>query len=230
MQLTISKSHVSVNGIPLHYFSAGDGPPMLLLPGLGTSSDTWRRNVTPLSGFFTLYAPDFPNSDSSSTLRTNFSLDLYVETLRTFLSMLNIERTHLVGLSEGGAVAALLSQRFPEKVHRLILISAAGLQEERAVLMSNKDLLREASGVLNPHRPQAAKLESIMRKPVMLISGEEDRFIDRRAVCYITARNLNAKCVIVPDAGHFPHEEFPETVSRHIITYCTETPINTWCG
>ena len=52
---------IALNGVKIHYVQAGQGPVVLLLHGLGSSLDTWRRNLEPLANAgFTVRAPTCP--------------------------------------------------------------------------------------------------------------------------------------------------------------------------
>lgn len=189
---------------------------MLLLHGSGMSSIAWRQNIGTLSKYFSLYVPDLPDFENS--LKTHpfaHSLDQYAEIVYGFMSALDIDRAHLVGLSLGGAIADLLALRHPEKVHRLVLISALGLRGETNI---------------DSQKLQELERESLMKRPVLIITGESDPSIRCDAVCYIVARNPLARWVIIPDGRHLLQEECAEAVNRHIISYCIETPVNTFCG
>lgn len=189
---------------------------MLLLHGPGMSSAAWQHNIGTLSNYFSLYVPDLPGFGDSPTTRSfDYSLDQYAEIVYGFTSMLDIDRAHLVGLSLGGAVGDLLALKHPERVHRLVLISALGLR-----------------GTVNfdSRKLQEVERESLMKRPVLIITGESDPAVRCDAVCYVVARNPLARWVIIPDGRHLLQEECAEAVNRHIISYCIETPVNTLCG
>ena len=57
---------IALNGVKIHYVQAGQGPVVLLLHELGSSLDTWRRNLEPLANAgFTVLAPDMPGHGDS---------------------------------------------------------------------------------------------------------------------------------------------------------------------
>ncbi len=249
MDLTFPRYYVDVNGLPIHYFKEGNGPPMLLLHGLGMSSSTWRHNIEPLSKFFSIYILDLPGlGNSSESFFSDYSLEQYAETVPGVISALDVDRVHLVGGCIGGSIAALVSLRHPEKVHRLVLISAVGLREAPyfeakntghqtnslaemiALSGQSPEVPLKAARLFDPQMLQELEKQSLVGRPVLIITGENDPFIHREAVCYIAARNPVAKCVIIPEAGHLPHEEQPEVVNRQIISYCIEVPVSTFCG
>lgn len=220
-QLNFSKSNVDVDGIAIPYVKEGNGPPMLLLHGSGMSSVTWRHNIHFLSKYFSLYVLDLPFSGKKPPFHfSHHTLDNCAETVFHLMLALNIDRAHLVGISLGGVVAALFSLRYPEKVHRLVLINAAGLRGEGCLV--------QAYGGL--HELLELGRQVLSRRSVLIITGGSSPLIHLDAVCSIAARNPLVKCVIIPDAGALPHEERPEAVNHHIVLFCVGTPVSALCG
>ena len=57
---------IALSGVKVHYVEAGQGPVVLLLHGLGSSLDTWWRNVEPLADAgLSVLAPDLPGHGDS---------------------------------------------------------------------------------------------------------------------------------------------------------------------
>ena len=222
---------------------------MLLLHGLGMSSTTWCHNIEALSKYFSIYALDLPGfGNSFAPYLSEYSLERYAETVYGVISALEIDRAHLVGSSFGGAIAALVSLRHPEKVNRLIVIGAVGFRattffgasingpkktssrEDMADFGFSDEVASKIIKNISPEMLQDLEKQTLLKRSVMVITGESDPLTQREAVCSIIARNPLAKCVIIPDAGHLPHEERPEAVNRHIISYCSGIQVNTFCG
>lgn len=223
MPLEHLESSVEVDNLSVRYLHAGEGPPMLLLHGEGTSSKTWLHNIESLSKFFSLFAPDLSslrNLEASHSLLDG--LEYGARILSQFMSALEIDRAHLVGFSSGGVLTDLIVLRYPERVHRQVIISGLGLRYE--LYQRDKNHAEDRVRLEEPDR------QILMKRPVLLITGEMDRMIPCEAVCYVVARNPLAKWVIVPDSHHLVHEEYPEVVNRHIISYCIEAPVNQFCG
>lgn len=115
-----------VFGTKIHYLEAGSGPTVILLHGLGGSSQNWTLNITPLAQKFRVIVPDqigFGNSDKPFI---HYRIGTYVDYLDQFCKQLKIERASLVGNSMGGWIAAAYTVAFPEHVDRLVLVDAAG--------------------------------------------------------------------------------------------------------
>jgi pimeloyl-ACP methyl ester carboxylesterase len=122
--------HFSKPAVRLHYLTAGDGPPLVLLHGLGSTSAVWLPLFDALTDHFTVIAPDRPGRGLSTPTD-------YRETdFRTFgvgyvvglLDESGIEETRVVGNSLGGFQALALASDHPTRVDRLCLVGApAGL-------------------------------------------------------------------------------------------------------
>ena len=109
------------------YRVAGDGPPVVLLHGIGldAASVSWRHAVPALAEEFRVYAPDFPGHGDSDRPRVRYTHEFFLEVLESFLSTLDLEGAPLVGTSMGGGVA--LGYALEHGVERLALAGSYGL-------------------------------------------------------------------------------------------------------
>ena len=114
---------LSVNSAQIFYQETGDGYPLLMLHGLGSSGDDWWFQLPAFSPHFRLVLPNLRGHKQSSTLRGPVSLYTLAADVAQLLDAMPIERAHVVGLSLGGAVAQLLAIHFPAKVNKLVLVN-----------------------------------------------------------------------------------------------------------
>jgi pimeloyl-ACP methyl ester carboxylesterase len=124
---------IEVNGIDVHYKTAGEGEPtMLLLHGFAASLYSWREVMEPLGELGTVVAFDRPafglterpmpgEWEGESPYGTSAQADLTV----ALMDALGIEEAVLVGNSAGGTVSVLTALRYPERVTALVLVDAA---------------------------------------------------------------------------------------------------------
>ena len=108
----------------LAYEVVGSGPPLILLHGLSGSGRWWSRNVPVFSRSFRTYSVDLPGFGQSRGVRWS-RLDDIADRLADWLVDEGLPRAHIVGHSLGGAVAARLAARHPNRVDRLVLVDAA---------------------------------------------------------------------------------------------------------
>jgi pimeloyl-ACP methyl ester carboxylesterase len=136
--------HVLTADGPVACRMAGQGPPLLLLHGWGSSSRCWAESFRRLSARFTLIAPDLPGFGESPPLAgiaTNEDLARHTLALA---DALGLDRFALNGHSYAAGVAALAAARAPERVERLILtcFSVWRSNHERRVVAAVHHLLR----------------------------------------------------------------------------------------
>lgn len=110
--------------VEIHYRREGDGAPVTLLHGVGSSLEVWDGVARALSGCAVLRM-DLRGHGNSDKPPGPYQLDDFVRDLAGIYDRLGVERSHLAGFSLGGIIAQAFALAHPEKVDRLILISAA---------------------------------------------------------------------------------------------------------
>lgn len=120
----------SVFGQKICYFDLGEGPPLILIHGVGGDADEWVFCLEELSSSNRVIAVDLLGFGHSDKPPIRYTIGGFVEMLELFLNALAIERAALLGSSLGGWVAATFALQFPERTDRLILVDAAGLQAD----------------------------------------------------------------------------------------------------
>src|ERR671912_1457539 len=98
----------------LAYEVAGSGPPLILLHGLSGSGRWWGRNVPAFANSFRTYTVDLPGFGESRGVRWS-RLDDIADRLADLLVAEGLPRAHIAGHSLGGAVAAQLAARHPDR-------------------------------------------------------------------------------------------------------------------
>jgi pimeloyl-ACP methyl ester carboxylesterase len=140
-------------------------PALLLLHGIGDSSDTWRDLVPVLARDHMVIAPDLLGHGRSDKPRADYSISAFANGLRDLLGILGVESASVVGHSLGGGVAMQFAYQYPHLCERLVLVSSGGVGREvnpvlRLVSLPNADvalhLLRLPAARLTGHLAAAA--------------------------------------------------------------------------
>jgi pimeloyl-ACP methyl ester carboxylesterase len=121
-----TSKEVVVFGQKIQYVEAGTGPTVILLHGLGGSSQAWQFNIAALAEKYHVFAPDQIGFGKSDKPLVNYRIRTYVDFLDQFCKQLKIEHATLVGNSMGGWIAAMFTASFPDRVDKLVLEDAAG--------------------------------------------------------------------------------------------------------
>jgi pimeloyl-ACP methyl ester carboxylesterase len=128
--VTVEERSVDVDGLPIHYLSAGEGPPLVLLHGAGDNALDWRWVLPALAATHRVYAPDLPGSDDSAKPAAAYSPAFFERFVAAFVDALGFGRATFVGNSLGGLVALRLALSEPARVGALVLVDGAGLGRE----------------------------------------------------------------------------------------------------
>src|ERR1041384_8081363 len=121
-----TSKEITVFGQKIHYVEAGSGPTVILLHGLGGSTQAWGFNIAPLAEKYHVVVPDQIGFGKSDKPLVNYRIRTYVDFLDQFCKQLKIERATLVGNSMGGWIAAAFTVAYPDRVDKLVLVDAAG--------------------------------------------------------------------------------------------------------
>jgi pimeloyl-ACP methyl ester carboxylesterase len=126
----IESRAVTLHGHRVFYRFGGDGPLLVLLHGIGGSSETWLDVLPILARRYSVLAPDLLGHGQSAKPRADYSVGAHASVLRDLLTALGHQRGTLVGHSFGGGIAMQFAYQFPGMVERLILVASGGLGKE----------------------------------------------------------------------------------------------------
>jgi pimeloyl-ACP methyl ester carboxylesterase len=117
---------------PVSYVDQGEGPPILLVHGLGGSWRNWLENIPFLSDSHRVVALDLPGFGLSPMPQEELSMAAYGDLVLKFADAVGLgPETFLVGHSMGGFISTEAVTTEPERFSRLSLVSAAGISFAR---------------------------------------------------------------------------------------------------
>ncbi|MBV9311588.1 MAG: alpha/beta fold hydrolase [Solirubrobacterales bacterium] len=120
----------TIHGHRVVYRLAGSGPPIVLIHGITSSSQTWEEVGSRLARNYTVLAPDLLGHGQSAKPRGDYSMGAFASGVRDLMLALDIGPATIVGHSLGGGVAMQFAYQFPERTSRLALVSSGGLGRE----------------------------------------------------------------------------------------------------
>jgi pimeloyl-ACP methyl ester carboxylesterase len=120
---------IELDGSRLSYVDIGSGeePPVVFVHGLGGCWQNWLENLPRTSLERRAIALDLPGFGRSEMPLDEISVRNYGRTVDRLCDRLDLGEVVLVGNSMGGFIAAEVAIRRPERVARLVLVSAAGI-------------------------------------------------------------------------------------------------------
>jgi pimeloyl-ACP methyl ester carboxylesterase len=104
---------------------SGEGPPLLLVPGLGAGTWLWAASREALASRFSLIMPELRGSGRSDKPDERYTVAGFAADCVAVMDALGIARAHVLGASMGGFVAQCLAADWPERVDRLVLAGTA---------------------------------------------------------------------------------------------------------
>ncbi|MEH7249132.1 2-succinyl-6-hydroxy-2,4-cyclohexadiene-1-carboxylate synthase [Neobacillus niacini] len=146
---------VNSNGLSFHVEGCGsrDQFPMLLLHGFTGDSSTWTSFCSVWGKHSRLIIPDIighGKTDAPEEI-AHYKMEAAAADIILILDQMEIVQMDVLGYSMGGRLALTIAQLYPERVRKLILVSASpGLKtEEERMLRRMKD--RELANFINEH-------------------------------------------------------------------------------
>ncbi len=230
----------------VHSSVAGSGEPVVLIHGLSGSSRWWRKNVPVLARQFRVYTIDLIGFGQSRR-SGRFILEEASARLVQWMDEVGLQRAHFVGHSMGGLVCADLALKHPERVDRLVLVSATvipfewgfvghGRRLARALprvplaflLVLAMDSIRAGPMTLIRAARQlvAADIVQYLERiaaPTLAIWGERDPMVPVALGERVAAAIPGAELVVIKHAGHVLMWEQPAEFDQVLATFLSGT-------
>jgi len=122
---SVSASHTKeVDGVKLHYLTAGHGPAVILLHGYTQTSRMWLPLIPQLAAKFRVIAPDLPGIGDSDIPKDGLDMKAAAIRIHALAKSLGVEKARVVGHDIGLMVAYAYAAQFPAEVEKLIVMDA----------------------------------------------------------------------------------------------------------
>ena len=146
-------------GARIRYYVGGEGPPLVLVHGLGGAASNWIELAPELAERHRVLAVDLPGHGGSSPLPDAPTLTPFADVVAAVAETEEMVPATVVGHSLGGLVGLRLALRHPDAVRGLVLFAAAGISSGTRVRQAALTalVLARPARVVSPFRKVVAR-------------------------------------------------------------------------
>jgi pimeloyl-ACP methyl ester carboxylesterase len=236
--------YAPVNGIQMYYAVFGAGDPVLLIHGGLGHADIWASQVATLSKTHKVIVADSRGHGRSTRTEQPYGYDLMASDYLALLDYLKIDKTALVGWSDGGIIGIDIALHHPERLTRLFA-QAANVTTDGVDpgVMTNKTFAayidrsgrdyKKMSKTPDQYDAFVAQISHMwesepawtkeqlgkMTTPTAIVAGDHDEAIKREHTEYMASAIPGAKLIILPNASHFAMLQAPDEYSQAALDF-----------
>ena len=116
--------YADVNGLHMYYETHGGGRPLILLHGGLGSSEMFGPILPALAAEHQVIAPDLQGHGRTADIDRPIDMRLMADDVAALIDDLGLEKPDVIGYSLGGGVAFFLASKYPDKIGKLVIVSA----------------------------------------------------------------------------------------------------------
>ena len=186
---------VKANNSSIYYEAAGSGEPVLFVHGDTLDMHMWDAQFDLFSkGYLTLRLDlrGFGKSDMPDG-----SAFQHADDIAAILDILNIDSAHIVGHSMGGSIAVDFAVKYPERMRGLVVV--------------NPDI-----------SPLSDERLGEIKATTLVLVGQLDTLLHQTAADKMRANIPRNMMFTLPNVGHLPNMEDPETFNTVVHSFLME--------
>jgi len=236
--------YAPVNGIQMYYAVFGSGEPILLIHGGLGHADIWASQVATMSKTHKVIVADSRGHGRSTRTEQPYGYDLMASDYLALLDYLKIDKTALVGWSDGGIIGIDIALHHPERLTRLFAQAAnvttdgvdPGVMTNKTfaayIDRSGRDYKKMSktpdqydafvSQISHMWESEPAWTKEQLGKittPTAIVAGDHDEAIKREHTEYMASVIPGAKLIILPNASHFAMLQAPDEYSQAALDF-----------
>ena len=125
--MPVTEHRLDLAGVSTSLLEGGDGPPIVLLHGIGSFAAEWGQVIPHLVRGHRVLVPDLPGLGRSEVRGVSLDAATMVTWLLELIAHTGVEPPTLVGHSMGGSVAAHFAIKHADRVRRIVLVDSSSL-------------------------------------------------------------------------------------------------------
>ena len=224
--------YIEAGGLRTFHLVAGEGDPLLLLHGGLGSAESWAAQVPALSECYRVHVPERRGHGRTADVPGPLTYAAMADDTIAYLEALGLAAVHLVGWSDGAAVAALVAIKRPDLTRSLVSIGQHFEPDgERGEARALREVwsaeafpgcppgLFDKSADLWRREPRIPMTElARIRAATLVMQGDDD--VVRVEHSAKVARTIpHAQLAVVPGTSHALPVEKPDLVNRLILDF-----------
>jgi len=150
-----------VDGVRTRYFVGGEGPPLVVVHGLGGAAVNFTLLAPLLARHHRVLIPDLPGHGRTEPLERADDLTAYADHVAALAELEGMFPAPLVGYSMGGVIALRLAVSRPKSVTGLALVAAAGIVS----VTRRAEIWLAVTGALRPAQVMTRFRGTFARRP-----------------------------------------------------------------
>jgi len=156
------ESHIAeIRGVRTRYFVGGEGPPLVIVHGLGGAAVNFTELAPLLARRRRVLIPDLPGHGRSLPLEHVDGLTSYADHVAAVAELAGMFPAPVVGYSMGGVIAMRLAVERPRDVTALALVAAAGIVS----VTKRAEIWLAATGAVRPAKIMTRFRGTFARRP-----------------------------------------------------------------
>jgi pimeloyl-ACP methyl ester carboxylesterase len=243
-------AYVDLPGVRMWYDKQGAGDPLVMLHPGGVDSRAFGPNVDALTPHFTVYLPEQRGHGHTPDVDGPITYDLMAEDTIHFLEHVVGGPVRLMGMSDGGVVALLVTKKRPDLVKRLVFVASVfhhtGWAEGVIAVGSEpSDFMAEGYGEVSPdgrshYATVVKKLDAmhtsgptltredlqVIRCRTLVMLGDDDEVTLEHAIELYRALP-DGELAVIPGTSHGLLVEKPDLCNMVMLAFLTRDPVPT---
>jgi pimeloyl-ACP methyl ester carboxylesterase len=233
--------YAPVNGIEMYYAVYGTGSPVLLIHGGLGHADLWGAQVADLARDHQVIVADSRGHGRSTRTAEPYGYDLMTSDFVALLDYLKVDRTALVGWSDGGIIGLNVAMKHPRRLTRLFAHAAnatvdgltptvgtdpvfnsyierlGGEYRRLSRTPDQYDAFVEQIGQMWAREPAwSTEQLAAIRVPTAIVLGDHDEAITLAHTEYLAKTIPGARLVILPETSHFAMLQDPAGYTKAV--------------
>lgn len=243
VDVPIERLNVDVNGQRMHAIVAGEGRPLVLVHGLGTSAMCWEHNVEELSRCGRVFAVDLPGFGESEAPPTALSAEELADHVIRWCDTVGISGAGFLGHSLGGEVSMWVAAKRPDLVECLVLAGSTGARSTLGLTRRFGRLM--ADGIREPFHFLPTLLKAYYRAgprriyrtavasepdrlashlpqiqaPTLVLWGRNDPVVPLREARQLARAIPDAQLSVIADGAHGLIFDAPDEVNQAVCRF-----------